>query len=73
MLASFLCILAELYFYNNNFQQIFNGFSLHNFFLFQEVKQPAAADYDGMIDVEYLDFPVVKVHSEVMSCTVIIM
>ena len=74
MLTSFLCIPAELYFFNNNFQRIFNGFSLRHFFLFQEVKdkQPAAVDYDEKMNVEYLDFPVVNVYFEVMSCSVII-
>ena len=36
------------------------------------MKQPAAVEYDEKMDVEYLDFPVVNVRSEVMSCFVII-
>ena len=56
---------------------IFNsGFSHYVIFLFQELnhKQPAAVDHDEEMDVEYLDFPVVNMYSEVigMSCYVII-
>ena len=40
-------------------------------FLMQELK-PAVVEYAEEMDVEYLEFPIVNVRSEVMNCFVII-